>query len=84
MLATVAAFSSVAVLNVCAAVSGVGFSVITTIPNGLVAMYHNKPELYFGDRGAFHQLLSIILKLRILVLLPVSTMPYVVIVNNYS
>jgi hypothetical protein len=31
---------------------------------------------------AFHQLLSIILKLGILVLLPVSTMPYVVIVNN--
>jgi hypothetical protein len=28
-------------------------------------------------RGAIHQLLSIILKLRILVLLPVSTMPYV-------
>jgi hypothetical protein len=34
--------------------------------------------------GAIHQLLSIILKLRILVLLPVSTMPYVVIVKNYS
>jgi hypothetical protein len=35
-------------------------------------------------RGAIHQLLSIILKLRILVLLLVSTMPYVVIVKNYS
>jgi hypothetical protein len=35
-------------------------------------------------RGAIHQLLIIILKLRILVLLPVSTMPYVVIVKNYS
>jgi hypothetical protein len=35
-------------------------------------------------RGAIHQLLSIILKLRILVLLPVSTMSYVVIVKNYS
>jgi hypothetical protein len=34
--------------------------------------------------GAIHQLLSIILKLRILVLLPVSTMPYVVMVKNYS
>jgi hypothetical protein len=33
--------------------------------------------------GAIHQLLSIILQLRILVLLPVSTMPYVVIVKNY-
>jgi hypothetical protein len=29
-------------------------------------------------------LLSIILKLRILVLLPVSTMPYVLKVKNYS
>jgi hypothetical protein len=29
-------------------------------------------------RGAIHQLLNIILKLRILVLLPVSTLPYVV------
>jgi hypothetical protein len=34
-------------------------------------------------RGAIHQLLSIILKLRILVLLPVSTLPYVVVVYNY-
>jgi hypothetical protein len=34
-------------------------------------------------RGAIHQLLSIILKLRILVLLPVLTMPYVVIVLRY-
>jgi hypothetical protein len=36
------------------------------------------------NRGAIHQLLSIILKLRILVLLPVSTMPYVVMAKNYS
>jgi hypothetical protein len=35
-------------------------------------------------RGAIHQLLSIILILRILVLLPVSTMPYVVNLKNYS
>jgi hypothetical protein len=34
--------------------------------------------------GAIHQLLNIILKLRILVLLPVSTLPYVVKVTNYS
>jgi hypothetical protein len=34
--------------------------------------------------GAIHQLLNIILKLRILVLLPVSTLPYVVKVKNYS
>jgi hypothetical protein len=38
-----------------------------------------------GDtRGAIHQLLSIILKLRILVSLPVSTLPYVVKFKNYS
>jgi aspartyl-tRNA(Asn)/glutamyl-tRNA(Gln) amidotransferase subunit B len=35
-------------------------------------------------RGAFHQLLSIILKLRILFLLSVSTLPYVVRVKNSS
>jgi hypothetical protein len=35
-------------------------------------------------RGAIHQLLNIILQLRILVLLLVSTLPYVVKVNNYS
>jgi hypothetical protein len=36
------------------------------------------------DRCAIHQLFSIILQLRILVLLPVSTMPYVVTVKNCS
>jgi hypothetical protein len=36
------------------------------------------------DRGAIHQLLSIILKLRILVLLPVSNLHYVLKVKNYS
>jgi hypothetical protein len=35
-------------------------------------------------RGAIHQFLRIILKLRILVLLPVSTLPYVVELRNYS
>jgi hypothetical protein len=35
-------------------------------------------------RGAIHQLLSIFLKLRILVLLTVSTLSYVVKVKNYS
>jgi hypothetical protein len=34
--------------------------------------------------GAIHQLSSIILKLRILVFLPVSNLPYVVKVKNYS
>jgi hypothetical protein len=37
-----------------------------------------------ADRGAINQLVSIILKLRILVLLPVSTLPYVLKVKNYS
>jgi hypothetical protein len=43
-------------------------------------------EIYsdVADRGAIHQLLSIILNLRILVLLPLSTLPYVVRVKNYS
>jgi hypothetical protein len=35
-------------------------------------------------RNEIHQLLGIILKLRILVLLPVSTLPYVVKVKNHS
>jgi hypothetical protein len=33
---------------------------------------------WLAARGAIHQLLNIILQLRILVLLPVSTLPYVV------
>jgi hypothetical protein len=37
-----------------------------------------------GSWGAIHQLLSIILQLRILVLLPVSNLPYVAKVKNYS
>jgi hypothetical protein len=36
-----------------------------------------------NNRGAIHQLLNIIIQLRILVLLVVSTLPYVVKVNNY-
>jgi hypothetical protein len=36
------------------------------------------------SRGAIHQLLNIILQLRIFVLLPVSTLSYVVQVKNYS
>jgi hypothetical protein len=50
--------------------------------NGKVRACHD--WLHIEARGAIHQLLSIILKLRILVLLPVSTMPYVVMVKNYS
>jgi hypothetical protein len=43
--------------------------------------YDNIPV---GPWGAIHQLFSIILKVRILVLLPVSTLPYVLKVKNYS
>ena len=49
MVLTVA-FPHVAVLNVCAAVSGIGYSVITTIPNTLVTMYHARPDVYFKHR----------------------------------
>jgi hypothetical protein len=38
----------------------------------------------FAARGAINQLLNINLQLRILVLLLVSTLPYVVKVKNYS
>jgi hypothetical protein len=47
--------------------------------------YSSSP--YIGQttsRGAIHQLLNIILKLRILVLLSLSTLPCVVKVKNYS
>jgi hypothetical protein len=37
-----------------------------------------------GHRGVIYQFLSIILELRILVSLPVSNLPYVVQVKNYS
>jgi hypothetical protein len=41
--------------------------------------------LFFEDcRGAILQLLNIILQLRILVLLLVSTLPYIVKAKNYS
>jgi hypothetical protein len=40
--------------------------------------------LGFAAWGAIHQLLNIILQLRILVLLLLSTLPYVVKVENYS
>jgi hypothetical protein len=40
--------------------------------------------VHLGAWDAIHQLLNIILKLRILVLLLVSTLPYVVKVKNYS
>jgi hypothetical protein len=41
------------------------------------------PDKNYAVRGAIHQLLSIILKLRILVSLPGSNLPYVVKVKNH-
>jgi hypothetical protein len=49
------------------------------------ALYCSAPfSLSDAVWGAIHQLLNIILQLRILVLLLVSTLPYVVKVKNYS
>jgi hypothetical protein len=52
----------------------------------LVSTVHIDAGSVFASElvGAIHQLLNIILKLRILVLLPVSTLPCVVKVENYS
>lgn len=48
MLFTVT-FPSVVVLNVCAAFSGLGFAVATTIPGTLITRYHDHPEIFFRD-----------------------------------
>ena len=50
MFLTVASGANVVALNVFAAVSGVGFAVITTIPNSLITMYRASPDLFFEDR----------------------------------
>ena len=50
MFLTVASGRNVVALNVFAAVSGVGFAVITTIPNSLITMYRASPDLFFEDR----------------------------------
>ena len=50
MLLTVASGPNVVALNVFAAVSGVGYAVITTIPNSLITMYWASPDLFFKDR----------------------------------
>lgn len=46
MVFTVLASTNVTILNICALFSGLGFSVITTIPNSLITMYHAEPEVY--------------------------------------
>ena len=42
-------FPSVVVLNVCAAFSGLGFAVATTIPCTLITKYHEQPEVFFRE-----------------------------------
>ena len=42
-------FPSVIVLNICAAFSGLGFAVATTIPCTLITRYHEQPEVFFRD-----------------------------------
>ena len=41
-------FPSLACMNVAAAASGVGYAVVTTIPNTLVTMYNEEAALYYG------------------------------------
>jgi hypothetical protein len=43
---------SLTCLNLAAAASGLGYAVITTIPNTLITMYHEEPELYYGSHSA--------------------------------
>lgn len=45
---TVLSTASLTCLNLAAAASGVGFAVITTVPNTIVTMYHEDPALYYG------------------------------------
>ena len=40
-------YPNVVMLNICAAVSGIGFTVITTVPNTLVSLYHSQRDVYF-------------------------------------
>jgi len=42
-------YFSLTCLNLAAAASGVGFSVITTVPNTIVTLYHEDPVLYYGQ-----------------------------------
>merc|ERR1719225_1118842 len=48
MAVTVLNTSSLTSLNLAAAASGVGFSVITTVPNTIVTLYHEDAVLYYG------------------------------------
>ena len=49
-----AIFPNVIVLNICAAISGLGYAAINTIPNSLITAYHARPGFYYSnddDRG---------------------------------
>jgi len=48
MAVTVLSTNSLTSLNLAAAASGVGFSVITTVPNTIVTLYHEDAVLYYG------------------------------------
>ena len=48
MTITLLSTASLTCLNLAAAASGVGFAVITTVPNTIVTMYHEDPALYYG------------------------------------
>jgi hypothetical protein len=61
-----------------------GYTVLREICSGAIHQCIKFRDCLTTTRGAIHQLLNIIFKLRILVLLPVSTMHYVVKVKNYS
>ena len=50
MFLTVASGPNIFALNFFAAVSGIGFAVITTIPNGLITMYRANSDLFYKDR----------------------------------
>jgi len=48
MAATVLFSSSLTCINLAAAASGVGYAVVTTIPNSLVTMYNEEAVTYYG------------------------------------
>lgn len=51
MAASVLLSTSLTCLNLAAAASGLGYAVITTIPNTLITMYHEEPDLYYGSHA---------------------------------
>jgi len=62
MGATVVFSHSLQLINVAAAASGLGYAVVTTIPNTLVTMYHEEADLYYGpsNRGGVGEAIAIL------------------------